>query len=482
MIAWWLCAVHRLMPPRSASYANYPQESSENAPFEHYSAMPPWFIDVDPNSPEALGECQLPELDELDTLPLAFWDGLFYALIAEIKFLYNDLKESYGERFEMGDTILHNNIAEGPGRRKIPTTVLDLAQLLEHSWDQIINPLLTSALDYAVMQHTAFVFDGEIPAYDKMSLFDGLYDVTSLLPGHITRWLAENHARKIKVAVRTEVRDIPGLLDAYAAMQTRLEDAHVERRASSSTLVPPSLQYNRPARRQLPGGSSNPNRFDANEVDQSRRVDPGSTMAIMTPPSFLQEGAQSFQNRKQSLNSSFSTNDETRSFPPYEEEPQLSALPADRQQHDETLGLLDGTRPVVLRRKAATSPVEQPERQIFVRSNTTPTHFAPYHMSDPLDPIPRLPSEQRYVSAGGNTPLHERGIMADFDLPKDGMEEGFSIKKDELFAKLEAKESTEHYAKVEQARKSGGAKGKKSSSSGGWKRVFSRKDSNIDGE
>jgi hypothetical protein len=68
--------------------------------------------------------------------------------------------------------------------------------------------------------------------------------------------------------------------------------------------------------------------------------------------------------------------------------------------------------------------------------------------------IPRLPSEQRYVSAGGNTPLHQRGIMEDFNLPKEAVEEGFSIKKDELFAQLEAKEQMEHYAKVYQARKS----------------------------
>jgi hypothetical protein len=491
MVAWWLSAVHRLMPPRSASYANYPSGSSENAPFEHYSAMPPWFIDVDPNSPEASGECQLQELDELDTLPLAFWDGLFYALIAEVKFLYNDLKESYGERFEMGDTILHNYIAEGEGRCKIPTTVLDLAQLFEHSWDQIMNPLLTSSLDYAVMQHTSFVFDGEVPAYDKMLKFGGLYDVTSLSPGEITRWLAENHARKIKVAVRTELRDIPGLLDASAAMQMRREEVHDDRRNSSSTLMPSSLQYNKPARKPLLGGSSHLNVFDANEIDGSRRVNTGSTMASMTPPKtsldtpstpFLQESIQSFQKGKQSVNTSFSTNDETRSFPPYEEEHYHPALPADRQQNEETLRLLDGSRPVVLRQKAATSPVEQPERHAFVRSNTTPTRFAPYHMSDPLEPIPRLPSEQRYVSAGGNTPLHERGVMEDFDLSKDGMEEGFSIKKDELFARLENKEQMEHYAKVDQARKSGSAKGKKSTGSSGWKRVFSRKESNADVE
>ena len=483
--------MHRVMPPRSKSYADYQPENSENAPFEHYSAMPPWFIDVDPNSPEALDECQLPELDELDTLPLAFWDGLFYALIAEIKFLYNDLKESYGERFEMGDTILHNHISEGEGRRKLPLTVLDLAQLLEHSWDQITNPLLTSTLDYAVMQHAAFVFDGEIPTYDKMSKFEGLYDVSSLPPGHITRWLAENHARKIKVAVRTEVRDVPGLLDASSAMHMRREEAHVVRQISSSTPVPSSLQYNKPARRQLPGGSSNPNSFEANELDGSRRFSPGTAMASMTPPKqsfnmppmpFMHENNQSFQKGKQSFKSSFSTNNDTRSFPPYEEEPQLPALPPDRQQNEETLRLLDGSRPAVLRQKAATSPVEQPERQVFIRSNTTPTRLPPSYMSDPLDPIPRLPSEQRYVSAGGNTPLHERGVMEDFDLPKDAMEEGFSIKREDLFAQLENKESMKHYAKVDQARKSSSAKGKKSSGSSGWKRVFSRKGSNADGE
>ena len=72
--------------------------------------------------------------------------------------------------------------------------------------------------------------------------------------------------------------------------------------------------------------------------------------------------------------------------------------------------------------------------------------------------------------------------MENFDLPKDGLEEGFSIKKEDLFAQLENKKTMEHYAKVNQARKSSSAKGKKSSGSSGWKRVFSRKDSNVDGE
>jgi hypothetical protein len=471
MVTWWLNVMHLVMPPRSESYANYPSGSSENAPFEHYSGMAPWYIDVDPNTPEALGECQLLELDDRNTLPLAYWDGLFYALIAEIKFLYDDLKESYGERLEMGDAILHNHITEGDGRRKIPTTVLDLAHLLEQCWDQITNPLLTSALDYAVMQHESFLHDGEVPTYEKMSKFTGLYNVTSQSPGEITRWLAEDHVRKVKVAVRMGTRDIPGLLDACAAMHMRREELHDnDRRNSDSTLMPSSLQYNKPARKPLPSGSSNVNRFDAREIDDSPCVQKGKGKG------------------KQSLNTSFSTDNETRSFPPYEEEHYSPSLPVERQQNEETLRLLDGTRPAVLRQKAATSPVLQPGRQVFARSNTTPTRMAPYEMSDPLEPVPRLPSEQRYVSAGGSTPLHQRGIMKDFDLPKEAVEEGFSIKKDELFAQLEAKEQMEHYSKVDQARKrsseeararnSSSAKGKKSTGgSSVFKRVFSRKDS-----
>jgi len=467
MVTWWLNAMHLVMPPRSDSYANYPSGSSENAPFEHYSAMPPWYIDVDPNTPEALGECQLPELDERDTLPLAYWDGLFYALIAEIKFLYGDLKESYGERLEMGNTILHNHITEGEGRRKVPTTVLDLAHLLEQCWDQITNPLLTSALDYAVMQHESFLYDGEVPTYEKMSKFTGLHNVALHSPGEITRWLAEDHVRKVKVAVRMETRDIPGLLDACAAMQMRREEIHNDLRNSNSTLMPSSLQYNKPARKPLPSGSSNVNRFDAREIDDSPCFQKGKG-----------KGKQS--------DASFSSHNETRSFPAYEEEHYSPSLPVERQQNEETLRLLDG-RPAVLRQKAATSPVLQPGRQAFARSNTTPTRMGPYE-NDPLEPIPRLPSEQRYVSAGGNTPLHQRGIMKDFDLPKEAIEEGFSIKKDELFAQLEAKEQMEHYAKVDQARKSSSeeARARKSSSAkekkstGGssvFKRLLSRKDS-----
>ena len=42
--------------------------------------MPPWFRDVTPDNPEEDSECDLPELHEHDPLPLAYWDGLFYAL------------------------------------------------------------------------------------------------------------------------------------------------------------------------------------------------------------------------------------------------------------------------------------------------------------------------------------------------------------------------------------------------------------------
>jgi hypothetical protein len=41
--------------------------------------------EVIPNNPEEHNECNLPDLYETEPLPLAYWDGLFYALTAEIR-------------------------------------------------------------------------------------------------------------------------------------------------------------------------------------------------------------------------------------------------------------------------------------------------------------------------------------------------------------------------------------------------------------
>jgi hypothetical protein len=67
-----LSAVHRIMAPRSTSFAQYPQGDLENSPWEQLSAMPPWFRDIRPDDPEYLDECNLPELHSQNTLPLAY--------------------------------------------------------------------------------------------------------------------------------------------------------------------------------------------------------------------------------------------------------------------------------------------------------------------------------------------------------------------------------------------------------------------------
>jgi hypothetical protein len=69
----FLSAVHRIMAPRSISFAQYPQDDLDNGPLEQLSAVPPWFRDIRPDDPEYLDECTLPELYNQDTLPLAYW-------------------------------------------------------------------------------------------------------------------------------------------------------------------------------------------------------------------------------------------------------------------------------------------------------------------------------------------------------------------------------------------------------------------------
>ncbi|KAM0711974.1 hypothetical protein Q7P35_001344 [Cladosporium inversicolor] len=67
--------------------------------------MPPWFREITPGNPEEHSECNLPELHDNESLPLACWNGLFYAIIAEIRYLYKDIKLRLGSRFERGRTI-----------------------------------------------------------------------------------------------------------------------------------------------------------------------------------------------------------------------------------------------------------------------------------------------------------------------------------------------------------------------------------------
>jgi len=152
-----------------------------------YAAMPPWFRDITPDNPEEDSDCKLPELHENEPLPLAYWEGLLYALTAEIRYLYQDLKLHFGvRRFERA-TSLHLTTAR---RQNDPFSAVDFARLLETCWEKIMSPQLRTALDYAIHWHVgwllkivaSFVADGETPAFYSMIRFQGLHDVTSMDP------------------------------------------------------------------------------------------------------------------------------------------------------------------------------------------------------------------------------------------------------------------------------------------------------------
>jgi hypothetical protein len=100
--------------------------------------MPPWFRDITPDNPEDESECKLPELHEHEPLPLVYWEGLFYALTAEIRYIYQDLKQRYGTKFEQGDKILHS-YGRDCRLGDNPFSVVDFARLLETCWEKIMS-------------------------------------------------------------------------------------------------------------------------------------------------------------------------------------------------------------------------------------------------------------------------------------------------------------------------------------------------------
>ena len=56
-----------------------------NIPLDQWGAMPPWFRDIKPGSPEQWDECHLPELDYIEPLPLAYrspWASVSRASLA----------------------------------------------------------------------------------------------------------------------------------------------------------------------------------------------------------------------------------------------------------------------------------------------------------------------------------------------------------------------------------------------------------------
>jgi hypothetical protein len=580
-VAWFLCAVHRIVAPRSTSFAHFPDDDPKNVPFEHYAAMPPWFRDIIPDNPEEYNECNLPDIYENEPLPLAYWDGLFYALTAEIQYLYENLKLRFGPKFERGDKIQHDS---GPDCRaqNDPFSVVDFARLLETCWEKIMSPQLRTALDYAIQQRACFVANGETPTFYSMMRFQGLHDVTSMDPVQVARWLADRHATEVKVAIRTNVQSVPELLSAYDAARARREELEALRKKTEQVLAGPKSESsegptptNTPVRqkqllpnfaashadsssqnsgteRQLPprgrpahkpsnlayvvdktpaptdlyrdhSGQRYPQEATRPRAESSAASPPTlepqyhacttpSVSRKPVPPVFAgeyssleQENEESGRVAKASMNTKPSTQEHTS----LETQPTSYIHPSfDGVEYNQSFKLssdsgmqsfpaFDGTRPLpptpeyeqnyggeqpkedsfpmlkvrtqVPRVRPSTSPTKpSPDLILVPRSNTLPTGSAPFGQRDQVTPIPLQDNaQQRYVSAGGNTPLHERSVMPGFALPADEKagEGTFSMHKDEMFTQLQAQDQMEEMARQmeEMTRAEGSRKASKAS-------------------
>lgn len=150
-------------------------------------------------------------------LPLSYWDSVWYALVAEIKFLYEDLKVRFGEQFERGDTILHKYGIDGNYMTGI--TVWDFAKLLENCWDEVMNYRHIATLDFSVRQRNLVSANNAVPTTFQTLEAPGLVDVDVMSPDDIWCMLWRDHAPAVQQAVRDNVQADSRLMGARTAMR-----------------------------------------------------------------------------------------------------------------------------------------------------------------------------------------------------------------------------------------------------------------------
>lgn len=150
-------------------------------------------------------------------LPLSYWDSVWYALVAEIKFVYEDLKVRFGEQFERGETILHGYGVDGNFMAKY--TVWEFAKLLENCWDEVMNYRHIAALDFSVRQRNLVSTNDAVPKTFQTLEAPGLVDVDVMTPDDIWDMLWKDHAPAVQKAVRDNVQADGRLMGARTAMR-----------------------------------------------------------------------------------------------------------------------------------------------------------------------------------------------------------------------------------------------------------------------
>nr|OQO24238.1 hypothetical protein B0A51_12294 [Rachicladosporium sp. CCFEE 5018] len=161
--------------------------------------------------------CQLPALKNADMLPASHWDALYYAVAAEIKFLYDDLQIRFGKHWERGTYVLHS-FGTGEGV-KHDICVVELASMLERFWNDLMQPSVVAAIDYRVKQKNAFNQLGGVPEMTEILAAYGMVSIDGATPQQIWRMLEVDFVPAITQALNGDVRDNANLMSPRSAMR-----------------------------------------------------------------------------------------------------------------------------------------------------------------------------------------------------------------------------------------------------------------------
>lgn len=136
-LPYFLCAVHRQAAPQPHKKKDRHAFVSSNRSSESASSCA-----FDGKN------CELPQLSTTSMLPLGNWDGLYYALVAEIRRIHSDLQEKFGWAIGNGVQPLHHYGTNGKKREAV--TPIELASMLETAWYRLMDNRLVASLDDAV--------------------------------------------------------------------------------------------------------------------------------------------------------------------------------------------------------------------------------------------------------------------------------------------------------------------------------------------
>ena len=171
-------------------------------------------------------------------MPLANWESLYYALIAEVRHLYNELKQTYGGDFGRGTAILHPFGENATSSGSEPFSALRFAAELESFWKELMDNRLVAALDIAVRekQIEEQISSGmqtmnssqRAAAVDNA---DGLMDVNGMTYDEIMDILWTKHAPEIERKATENVNSRTLL----AACRAEVREAGSNRSSAEST-------------------------------------------------------------------------------------------------------------------------------------------------------------------------------------------------------------------------------------------------------